>query len=138
MKNIYALLLGGLFSCGLMFSGMANPEKVLNFLDITGTWDPSLAFVMLGAILLAFIPFQKALGQTKTHTILNEKIDLPTATQIDAKLIVGSLLFGVGWGIAGMCPAPSLSLLALGHHQSIYFIIAMLLGVYLHKKYTGA
>ena len=88
MKNIFAFIFGGLFSLGLMISGMANPAKVLGFLDIFGQWDISLMFVMLGAIAVAFIPFQRAI---KTKTIFNEQIQLPTNTQIDQRLIVGAL-----------------------------------------------
>lgn len=133
MKNILAFIFGGLFSVGLMVSGMSNPEKVLNFLDITGDWDASLAFVMLGAIAVAFIPFQKVVRAKNPHTIFHEPIQLPHHQQIDKKLIIGSLLFGIGWGIAGICPAPSFTLIGLGYYQSLYFIIAMLFGVWIHK-----
>lgn len=91
MKNIFAFLFGSLFSLGLMISGMSNPEKVLGFLDIFGQWDISLMFVMLGAIAVAFIPFQKAIKTPKT--LFNEKIQLPTNTQIDQRLIVGAFIF---------------------------------------------
>lgn len=130
MKNLIAFLLGGLFSLGLMISGMANPEKVLNFLDVFGNWDPSLALVMAGAIGVALIPFQWALRHPNTTTVYGEKIELPQQTQIDAKLIGGSALFGIGWGIAGICPAPSLTLIGLGYYQALYFIAAMLLGIW--------
>lgn len=130
MKNLFAFLLGGLFSLGLMISGMANPEKVLNFLDIFGSWDPSLALVMAGAILVAFIPFQWVFRHSNTTTVYGEKIELPQQTQIDSKLVGGSALFGIGWGIAGICPAPSLTLIGLGHYKAIYFIVAMLLGMW--------
>lgn len=138
MKNLLAFLLGGLFSVGLMISGMANPEKVLDFLDIFGDWDPSLAFVMLGAIVVAFIPFQKVSRNPTAKTVFDEPIQLPTNQKIDSKLVTGSLLFGIGWGIAGICPAPSLTLIGLGHYQAIYFILAMLAGVYLHRQWAGA
>lgn len=95
MKNIFAFIFGGLFSLGLMISGMSNPAKVLGFLDIFGQWDISLMFVMLGAIAVAFIPFQRAIKKTKT--IFNEQIQLPTNTQIDQRLIVGAFIFGIGW-----------------------------------------
>ena len=134
-KNIIAMLLGSLFSVGLMFSGMSNPKKVLDFLDISGNWDASLAFVMGGAILVAFLPFQYAMKTQKT--IFNEKIDLPKATQIDRKLMVGALLFGIGWGIAGICPAPALTLIGLGHYDALYFIVAMFAGMYVYAKTIG-
>lgn len=132
MKNLIAFGLGGLFSLGLMLSGMANPEKVLNFLDVFGEWDPSLALVMAGAIAVAFIPFQKVLRHPETKTIYGEVIQLPTKQNIDKKLVLGSALFGIGWGIAGICPAPSLTLIGLGHYQALYFIFAMFLGIWVY------
>ncbi|ODI96017.1 YeeE/YedE family protein [Acinetobacter pittii] len=131
MKNIFAFLFGSLFSLGLMISGMSNPEKVLGFLDIFGQWDISLMFVMLGAIAVAFIPFQKAIKSPKT--LFNEQIQLPTNTQIDQRLIVGTFIFGIGWGIAGICPAPALTLIGLGHFEALYFIVAMLLGMFIYR-----
>jgi uncharacterized membrane protein YedE/YeeE len=138
MKNILAFIFGALFSVGLMVSGMSNPEKVLDFLDLFGDWDASLAFVMMGAIAVAFIPFQKAVRSPAPKTIFNEPIDLPLNQKIDPKLISGSLLFGIGWGIAGVCPAPSFTLIGLGHYQILYFIIAMFVGVLIHRKWAGA
>ena len=138
MKNFLAFIFGGIFSVGLILSGMSNPEKVLNFLDLFGTWDASLAFVMMGAIAVAFIPFQRAMRQAEPKTILNEPIDLPKQTQIDSKLIIGSFIFGIGWGIGGICPAPSLTLIGLGYYQAIYFIVAMLVGILFHRKVAGA
>jgi len=138
MKNFLAFIFGGIFSVGLILSGMSNPEKVLNFLDLFGTWDASLAFVMMGAIAVAFIPFQRAMRQAEPKTILNEPIDLPKQTQIDSKLITGSFIFGIGWGIAGICPAPSFTLIGLGHYQVLYFIVALLAGVLIHRKWAGA
>ena len=135
LKNIIAMLLGSLFSLGLMFSGMSNPKKVLDFLDISGNWDASLAFVMGGAILVAFLPFQYAMRTQKT--IFNEQIDLPKATQVDLKLLLGALLFGMGWGIAGICPAPALTLIGLGYYQALYFIVAMFAGMFLYAKTIG-
>ena len=138
MKNFLAFIFGGLFSVGLMVSGMSNPEKVLDFLDLFGDWDASLAFVMMGAIAVAFIPFQKALRSQAPKTIFNEPIDLPNNNKFDPILISGSLLFGIGWGIAGICPAPSFTLIGLGHYQVLYFIVAMLAGVLIHRKWAGA
>ena len=134
MKNVWAFIWGGLFSIGLMLSGMSNPAKVIGFLDIFGQWDASLAFVMMGAIAVAFIPFQKAVRQPHPQTFYGEAIQLPKNTKIDRKLILGSLLFGIGWGIAGICPAPSFTLIGLGYYQAIYFIIAMFVDVLLHRK----
>ncbi|PJG44497.1 YeeE/YedE family protein [Acinetobacter tandoii] len=137
MKNIFAFIFGGLFATGLMFSGMANPQKVLNFLDVFGTWDASLAFVMMGAIAVAFIPFQVLSKQQAPKTVFNEPILLPKNTQLDPKLITGSAIFGIGWGLAGICPAPSLTLVGLGHYQAFYFIIAMAIGVIVYNKTLG-
>lgn len=136
MKNIFAFIFGGLFSVGLMLSGMSNPAKVIGFLDIFGQWDPSLAFVMIGAIVVAFIPFQKAIRDPVT--VFNEVIELPKNTQLDKKLIAGAFIFGIGWGIAGICPAPAFTLIGLGYYQALYFIVAMLFGVLIHRKVTGA
>nr|WP_174505971.1 DUF6691 family protein [Acinetobacter sp. Marseille-Q1620] len=136
LKNLCAFIFGGVFSVGLMFSGMSNPAKVIGFLDVLGQWDASLAFVMIGAILVAFIPFQKAISQPKT--LFNEKIELPVNTQIDKKLLLGSFIFGIGWGIAGICPAPALTLIGLGHYDALYFIIAMFIGMMIHRKVLGS
>jgi uncharacterized protein len=138
MKNVFALFLGALFSIGLIISGMSDPKKVLDFLDIFGHWDASLAFVMLGAIMVAFIPFQRAQRGRLAKTLFNEAIDLPRKQQLDKNLIMGAVLFGLGWGIVGMCPAPSLTLIGLGHLQGLYFIVAMFIGIWLHSKYAGA
>ena len=91
MKNVFAFIFGSIFSVGLMLSGMSNPEKVLGFLDLFGHWDPSLAFVMMGAIVVAFIPFQKAIK--KPVTLFNEPMDLPVSTQIDRRLVIGAFIF---------------------------------------------
>ena len=134
MKNIFAFIFGSLFALGLLISVMSNPEKVLGFLDIFGQWDISLMFVMMGAIIVAIIPFQKAIRNPKT--IFGEEISLPMNTHIDKKLIVGSSLFGVGWGIAGICPAPAITLIGLGYSQAWYFIAAMLLGMFVHRLWA--
>ncbi|MCH7307108.1 YeeE/YedE family protein [Acinetobacter sp. NIPH 1852] len=134
MKNIFAFLFGSLFALGLMLSGMSNPAKVLGFLDIFGQWDISLMFVMIGAIAVAIIPFQKAIRNPKT--LFGEKITLPTNTQIDKKLVIGAILFGVGWGIAGVCPAPAITLIGLGYSQIWYFITAMLFGMFIHHLWA--
>ena len=133
MKNFLAFIFGGIFSLGLLISGMANPQKVLDFLDLFGQWDASLAFVMMGAICVAFIPFQKAVKQNSPKTVFKEAIQLPQNTQIDRSLILGSIIFGIGWGIAGICPAPSLTLIGLGYYEGLYFIISMIFGFYIHK-----
>ncbi|MEJ2899006.1 DUF6691 family protein [Acinetobacter sp. NS-4] len=137
MKNIWAFIFGGLFSVGLMLSGMSNPKKVLDFLDLFGQWDASLAFVMLGAIAVAFIPFQKVVHQQAPKTVYGDAIDLPKNNKIDSKLLIGSLIFGIGWGIAGICPAPSLTLIGLGYYQALYFIAAMFAGMLIQRQLMG-
>ncbi|ENW81352.1 hypothetical protein F909_02643 [Acinetobacter sp. ANC 3929] len=134
MKNLLAFLFGSIFALGLLVSGMSNPEKVLSFLDIFGDWDISLMFVMIGAIAVAFIPFQRALRHQKT--LFGETISLPTNNKIDRKLIIGAVLFGIGWGIAGICPAPALTLIGLGNFEILYFIGAMLLGMLIHRLWA--
>ena len=137
MKNVLAFIFGGLFSIGLMISGMSNPAKVIGFLDLFGQWDPSLAFVMLGAIAVTFIPFQKAVHNHAPKTVYGDAINLPKNNKIDSKLVTGSLIFGIGWGIAGICPAPSLTLIGLGYYQALYFIAAMMIGMLIHRKLMG-
>lgn len=137
MKNLWAFVFGGIFSVGLMLSGMSNPKKILDFLDLCGQWDPSLAFVMLGAIAVTFIPFQKAVHNHAPKIVYGDAIDLPKNNKIDSKLVTGSLIFGIGWGIAGICPAPSLTLIGLGYYQALYFIVAMMIGMLIHRKLMG-
>lgn len=133
IKNAFAFVFGGLFALGLLISGMANPQKVLNFLDIFGQWDRRLLFVMLGAIAVAIVPFQKAVRSNHPKTVFGDTIALPNTRNIDLALLVGSALFGMGWGIAGICPAPSLALIGLGNFDVFYFVIPMLVGMALHK-----
>ena len=127
MNNIFALLSGLIFGIGLIVAGMANPAKVLGFLDLAGLWDPSLALVMGGAIAVGSVAF--AIAKRKTKSFLGLPIQLPTISQIDRRLIVGSLLFGMGWGLAGICPGPGLVLLGSGEFQGLVFVIAMLAGM---------
>lgn len=127
---------GLIFGLGLIISKMVQPEKVTGFLDVFGKWDPSLAFVMGGAIMIAMPSFWLAKRwQQKNKVALNgEPLKLPTKTQITKSLIVGSVLFGMGWGLLGLCPGPALVVAASGNVQAIIFVIAMLCGFYLHKK----
>ncbi|CAG9166551.1 YeeE/YedE family protein [Cupriavidus respiraculi] len=127
MSAFFALLAGLVFGIGLIVSGMANPAKVLAFLDLAGPWDPSLAFVMGGAILVGAVAF--AVARRRTVSLLGWQIHLPTATQLDRRLVGGSLLFGIGWGIAGFCPGPALVALGMGEHKAIVFVLAMLAGM---------
>ncbi len=128
---IISLFCGLIFGLGLLISGMANPQKVLGFLDITGLWDPSLILVMAGAILAALLPFQWAKNQSRS--LLGQTMQLPDKTQIDRPLILGSLLFGIGWGLAGICPGPAIVLLGLKQINAIYFVLAMLAGMWIFQ-----
>ena len=129
--GFFAFLSGLLFGIGLIVSGMANPEKVLNFLDITGLWDPSLMFVMVGAISVGLVSFHIAKQRTLSFIGLNMK--LPKADKIDKRLISGSLLFGMGWGLAGFCPGPALVALGSGELKGLVFVIAMIAGMLLFE-----
>ncbi|TXI20689.1 MAG: YeeE/YedE family protein [Nitrosomonas sp.] len=124
---LIALISGLVFGIGLILSEMANPEKVLSFLDMTGSWDPSLAFVMLGAISIGAIAF--TLARRRGQTYLGSTINLPTSRVIDKRLILGSLAFGIGWGIAGICPGPGLVLVGTGNLHGVVFVLAMLAGM---------
>lgn len=129
MRKLTALLAGLIFGIGLLLAGMANPAKVLGFLDLAGAWDPSLALVMLAAIAVAVLPFSWARRQRLT--LLDAPMQLPNKRSLDRRLIGGSLLFGVGWGIAGICPGPALAILLSGHWQVLVFVLAMLAGMLL-------
>lgn len=129
MFKIITLLSGIMFGFGLIISQMINPAKVTAFLDISGNWDPSLALVMAGAIVIAMPVFQ--LAKHKKTSSCGLPMQLPSSKVIDKRLIMGSLLFGVGWGIAGFCPAPALVSAATGQLEAIIFSLAMLTGFYL-------
>ena len=117
MKLFMALLSGLLFGVGLILSGMSDPSKVLGFLDLAGSWDPSLAFVMSGAVLVGSLMFPFA--SKRTQSILGEAMRLPTATQIDRRLVLGGLTFGVGWGLAGwLLPWPGAGIACAGRHEA--------------------
>ena len=120
-----SLLAGLVFGLGLILSGMANPSKVLGFLDLAGPWDPSLALVMAGAIAVGLVAF----ARNRTVSFLGAEMKLPTARQIDRRIVGGSLLFGIGWGIAGFCPGPGLVALGMGEAKAAVFVAAMLLGM---------
>lgn len=126
MQMLISFITGLVFGLGLIVSGMADPSKVIGFLNLADNWDPSLAFVMGGAVLVASIGFQFTKHRGKTW--LGDKIRLPTATQIDKRLVLGGLTFGVGWGLAGYCPGPALASLTQGS-KPLIFILAMLAGM---------
>ena len=127
MLNLSSLLAGLVFGLGLIVSGMANPAKVIGFLDLAGRWDPSLALVMAGAIAVGAIAF--ALARTRTASLLDAPMMLPTDKQIDRRLLAGALVFGVGWGIAGFCPGPALVAIGMGSAKAVVFVLAMLAGM---------
>lgn len=128
MKAILSALAAGLvFGLGLIVSGMVNPAKVLNFLDIAGQWDPSLAFVMAGAAGTVFLGYRLVLGRERP--LFAERFTLPTATRIDARLAGGAALFGVGWGLVGFCPGPALTALGTGAVPALVFTASMLAGM---------
>jgi uncharacterized protein len=127
MLILNALLAGLIFGAGLIVSGMANPAKVLGFLDITGHWDPSLAFVMAGAVAVSTIGF--AIARRRKRSLFDAPMSLPTATRIDRRLLAGSGLFGAGWGLAGFCPGPALVSAGSGELKAMLFVVAMLAGM---------
>lgn len=128
MSILVNLGLGLLFGLGLIVSGMSNPAKVLNFLDLFGTFDPSLAFVMGGAVVVAFIGFRLVLMREKP--LMAPRFQLPTRSDIDARLIVGPALFGIGWGLGGFCPGPAFTALGLAAPGTLAFVPAMLVGMW--------
>lgn len=127
MPILIALISGILFGLGLVIAGMGNPAKILAFLDITGTWDPSLLITMAVGMVISGIAF---LGVKKRFvSVLNCPLQIPTNQTIDKKLVTGSVLFGVGWGLAGICPGPALLLTGMGLTQGIIFTLAMVAGM---------
>lgn len=122
--NLVGLFCGILFGMGLTISNMVNPNKVLDFLDITGNWDPSLAFVMLAAVVVTWIGYKLILSQILPS--LTPKLYLPQKKLIDVQLIIGSSLFGIGWGISGYCPGPAITALGLGIMDAFYFVIGLI------------
>ena len=130
-KNYFSRLVefvvGLLFGLGLMLSGMTDPGKVLGFLDLFGQWDPSLALVMGGAIMVGFFAF--TLAKKRTSTFSGGVLRLPTVNRLDKPLVIGSLLFGAGWGLAGFCPGPALVSMADGQPKALVFVLAMLVGM---------
>ena len=123
MKKILYFICGSIFGVGLIISGMSNPQKVLSFLDIFGNWDPSLMFVMIGAISITAIYF----------IIIKNK---STKLSIDRKLIIGSLIFGIGWGLVGICPGPAIVVLGSANIKGVIFVIALLIGMFLQNKFV--
>ncbi len=135
MKLIYALMTGIVFGVGISISGMMNPAKVFNFFDVTGTWDPSLAFVMGGAVIVTFIGYR--LVWRRSAPLFGRQFQIPTSNDIDAKLIGGSALFGVGWGISGFCPGGAIPALGTGRWEVVLFLAAVIAGFYLRRLLTS-
>ena len=127
MTVVFAAIAGLVFGLGLLISGMASPEKVLGFLDLAGPWDPSLALVMGGAIAVGLLGF--ALVRKRSKSVLGEPMQMPTRKDIDAPLVVGASLFGIGWGLAGYCPGPALVGVTAGIPSALIFTVAMLAGM---------
>lgn len=130
-SNVSEYLIGVLFGLGLIVSGMINPAKILAFLDLAGPWDPSLIFVMGGAVLVGLIAFY--LAKKRTQSFFGGAMHIPTRRDIDRPLIIGSALFGAGWGLAGFCPGPALVSLGTGELKAAVFVIAMLAGMLLFE-----
>jgi uncharacterized membrane protein YedE/YeeE len=127
MASLFAFVAGLVFGLGLIVAGMVNPAKILGFLDIAGKWDPSLALVMAGAIAVGLVAF--ALARRRTMSALGLPMQLPSASTVDARLVGGSLVFGIGWGLAGFCPGPAIVAIGAGHPKAAVFVAAMLLGM---------
>lgn len=135
MSLVAAFFCGILFSIGLAVSGMTSPYKVVGFLDFFGNWDPSLLFVMVGAIGVYFVGYR--LTVRKAKPVLTSSFHLPVKKNIDKPLIVGSILFGIGWGLAGFCPGPALTSMVTFQLQPITFVIAMILGMIAYGKFRS-
>ena len=129
-------LSGLIFGLGLVVSGLINPAKVLNFLDVAGPWDPSLAITMAAAVGVTGLGYRFAFAKGKP--ILGETFQLPTASAIDARLLAGAALFGIGWGLVGYCPGPAIAGLSLGASSTVVFVAAMLAGMAIARQLTAA
>ena len=133
MQRMIEFIVGLLFGLGLLISGMTDPGKVLGFLDLAGTWDPSLAFVMGGGVVVGLLGF--GLAKKKTTSLSGQAFHWPDMTQIDRPLVLGSLMFGAGWGLAGFCPGPALVAMASGNDKALVFVLAMLAGMALFGRF---
>ena len=136
MRVLFGFLAGLMFGVGLVVSGMGDPAKVLNFLDPLGPWDPSLAFVMGGAGATAFLGYR--LARRRERPVLTDAFDMPTATAIDRPLLTGATLFGIGWGLGGLCPGPAWTALPLLAPGTLVFVPAMLVGLWLGTRAKGS
>lgn len=136
IRLLSALAIGLIFGTGIAVSGMANPAKVLNFFDVAGAWDPSLAFVMGGALIVTAIGYAFVLK--RPAPVLDRRFHLPTRRDIDMRLVAGSAGFGIGWGIAGFCPGGAIPALGLGHAEAWLFVGSMVAGIVLARLAGGA
>jgi len=130
-KTFIALLSGIIFGIGLSLSQMVNPDKVINFLDIFGQWDPSLAFVMIGALFVTFISFRLVLK--RPEPILEESFHLSKRKDIDRGLLTGAAIFGIGWGISGFCPGPAIAGLGMGNIEAAVMVVSIYAGFFFQK-----
>ncbi|ACB78309.1 MULTISPECIES: YeeE/YedE family protein [Methylorubrum] len=130
-KTVSAFTIGLLFGIGLLVSGMANPAKVLAFLDVTGRWDPSLAFVMAGAVAVSAAGYRVA--RRRGRPVLAPRLDIPTRRDLDPRLLVGAAVFGLGWGLAGLCPGPALTILSVVPAPAATFVAAMVVGMLMFR-----
>ncbi len=135
MNTVFALLSGLIFGLGLIASGMTSPAKVKGFLDLFGAWDPSLALVMGGAIAVGAVAFSVARRRTVSWT--GAHMEIPSSTVIDRRLLLGGVLFGAGWGIAGFCPGPALVAASAGSMAALGFVVAMLVGMTAHDRWLA-
>lgn len=136
MRALWGFLAGLVFGLGLIVSGMADPAKVQNFLDLAGAWDPSLAFVMGGAVVATFLGYR--LVWRRPAPVLNASFDIPASRAIDGQLLTGAALFGIGWGIGGFCPGPALTALPLLAPGTLAFVPAMILGLWIGARLKSA
>lgn len=131
MNRLIEFLVGLVFGAGLLLSGMTDPGKVIGFLDVAGAWDPSLALVMGGAVIVGLLAF--AVARRRTINFLGGAMHLPNSDDIDRRLLIGSLVFGVGWGLAGFCPGPAVVAMGAGVWQGLAFTLAMVAGMIVHE-----
>lgn len=137
MRYVTVFLIGALFGLGIVISGMGNPAKVLNFFDLAGTFDPSLIFVMAGALSVA-VPGYALIFRRRQKPVFGETFVLPKAKLVDRKLVGGSAVFGIGWAIAGFCPGAAIPALGLGHASALIFVAAMLFGIFVARAISQA
>ena len=135
-KNLISLLAGLLFGLGLAVSQMINPQKVISFLDIFGDWDPSLALVLSAAVVVSFVGFR--LAMKRPRPVLGEVFRLPVHGDLDRRLILGTAIFGIGWGLAGYCPGPAIGALTIGQWEPYVFVAAMLCGSLAYQAFDRA